>query len=120
MNEYLTILENYLKGIEIFVDYSFNYNIDEDARTLKIWIKANFQGGGRFECFEFIILSSNSLIKSKYRYNFIVEQNNLRWDNAPHHKTIKTFPHHLHINSKVVESHEPDLKHVFEYIMKYL
>jgi hypothetical protein len=30
----------------------------------------------------------------------------IRWDNAPHHKQIKTYPHHKHINENVLESRE--------------
>lgn len=29
----------------------------------------------------------------------------LRWDNAPHHKELKTFPHHRHEGNKVLPSH---------------
>ncbi|MFX0173454.1 MAG: hypothetical protein ACFE9L_16300 [Candidatus Hodarchaeota archaeon] len=42
INEYLNELEELLKSIDIFVDYSFNYKLDEDAGTLKIWINATF------------------------------------------------------------------------------
>jgi hypothetical protein len=28
-----------------------------------------------------------------------------RWDNAPHHKNIKTFPHHVHTSEGVMESY---------------
>ncbi len=120
MNEYINQLEALLNNIEIFVDYSFNYKIDEDAGTLKIWIQAGFQGGGRLEGFEFIVSSKDSLIKSKYRYNFMVEQRIIRWDNAPHHKSVTTFPHHLHLDSKILDSPEPNFEYVFDYIKKYL
>ena len=32
-----------------------------------------------------------------------------RYDNVPHHKEIKTFPHHKHLQDKVVESQEINL-----------
>ena len=28
----------------------------------------------------------------------------VRWDNAPHHRGISTFPHHKHIDGEIVES----------------
>lgn len=31
------------------------------------------------------------------------------WDNAPHHKDVKTYPHHRHISGKVENS---DLRHL--------
>jgi len=39
----------------------------------------------------------------------------IRWDNAPHHKHIKTFPHHMHAPN-VKESSEVDLGDVLKVI----
>jgi len=120
MDNYITQLESLLKRIKIFVDYSFTYKIDEDAGTLKIWIHAGFQGGSRFDGFEFLILSNNSLVKSKYRYNFVIGSRIIRWDNAPHHKSAPTYPHHLHLDSKILDSLEPNLEYVLDYVKKFL
>lgn len=30
----------------------------------------------------------------------------VRWDNAPHHRGISTFPHHKHAGGEIVESEE--------------
>lgn len=78
INEYLKQVENLLKRIEIFVDYSFHYKLDEDAETLKIWISATFHGGARFDGFEFATFSADSLKIDKYRYNFIVGKKIIR------------------------------------------
>lgn len=120
MNKYLNELEALLQDIDIFVDYSVTYKLDEDAGTLKIWINATFQGGTKFSGFEFLVSTLDSPVKNKYRYNFIISDKVIRWDNAPHHPAIKTFPHHLHIDSKVLESQEPTLKYVLNYIKKFL
>lgn len=73
------------------MDYSFSYKIDQDAGTLKIWINATFQGDSRFDGFEFVVFTKDTLQKDKYRYNFIFNDHIVRWDNAPHHSEIKTF-----------------------------
>ena len=39
---------------------------------------------------------------------------------APHHKTTKTFPHHKHLENKVVESYEIDCYSILNKILKYL
>jgi hypothetical protein len=40
-----------------------------------------------------------------------------RYDMAPHHKEIKTFPHHKHLGSeKVIESLAPSLGEVLQEI----
>ena len=120
MSEYLHQLETVLKEFDEIINHSLTYSIDEDAHRVKLKIKVDFLGGGKFEGFEYSKITDKVLFKIKYRYNFVFKDQILRWDNAPHHKSILTFPHHLHINSKVVDSHEPDLKFVIDYILKFL
>ncbi len=52
--------------------------------------------------------------KTKYRYQYMDRENNLlfRYDNAPHHQNIITFPHHKHISGDVREHFEPTLDDV--------
>ena len=42
------------------------------------------------------------------------------WDNAPHHKGVKTFPHHKHIGDRVEDSEERDMRNVLEFIKNFL
>lgn len=44
--------------------------------------------------------------KRQYRFHYMDERNNLisRWDNAPHHKVLRTFPHHVHLPDGVKEN----------------
>jgi hypothetical protein len=39
-----------------------------------------------------------------------------RWDNAPHHKEIKTFPHHLHEEDGVKSSLKPNFFDILKII----
>jgi len=41
--------------------------------------------------------------KVKYRYQYMDECQNLifRYDNAPHHRNIATFPHHKHTHNEI-------------------
>ncbi len=38
----------------------------------------------------------------------------IRWDNAPHHKKIKTFPHHKHTGVSVLESKEVEIEEILK------
>ena len=55
------------------------------------------------------VVDTENNIKDKYRYHFMDDKNNLvfRYDNSKHHNKIKTFPHHKHVENKVLESKEP-------------
>ncbi len=54
----------------------------------------------------------------KYSYHWQNSDGNLivRWDNAPHHKNLTTFPYHKHIENNVLDCKEISLKEVIEYI----
>ncbi len=49
--------------------------------------------------------------KVKYRYHYMAQDHTciFRYDNAPHHRNIATFPHHKHIGEDILESTEPTL-----------
>lgn len=41
------------------------------------------------------------------------------WDNAPHHKDVKTFPHHKHIGDRVEDSQERNMRVVLHFIKHF-
>ena len=51
------------------------------------------------------------LAKIKYRYQYMNERHEVifQYGNAPHHRNLKTFPHHKHLSDVVEESEEPVL-----------
>ena len=56
------------------------------------------------------------------KYGYTLVQAGMRvlgWDNARHHKDIRTYPHHKHIGEAVTESFEISLGDVLLFIEKY-
>jgi hypothetical protein len=58
----------------------------------------------------------------KYSYHWQKEDGEpiVRWDNKPHWKEIKTFPHHKHERNKVFPAHRVNVDEVIEEIKKRL
>jgi hypothetical protein len=54
------------------------------------------------------------LNKIKYRYHYMNDEQGMifRYDNAPHHTNVSTFPHHKHDGENIRESVEPSLDQV--------
>ncbi len=54
----------------------------------------------------------------KYSYHWQKENGELiiRWDNKPHWKNLKTFPHHKHEGDKVFPSHRVNIDDVIKTI----
>jgi hypothetical protein len=68
--------------------------------------------------FEIIGFNGHEISKKKYKYHYQDSKNNLifRYDNAPHHKEISTFPHHKLLPDQVIESNEPDINSMVELV----
>ncbi|MDO9129645.1 MAG: DUF6516 family protein [Anaerolineales bacterium] len=81
--------------------------------------KIVFENGYSLEFIE--VVDTEQQEKVKYRYHYMDEKQALifRYDNAPHHKEVKTFPHHKHIPEEVTTSQEPDLHTVLMEITHY-
>ncbi|MFH1859543.1 MAG: DUF6516 family protein [bacterium] len=54
----------------------------------------------------------------RYRFQYMDKEKSLiyRWDNVPHHRELKTFPHHIHTPNGIFESKPIDLKDVLQKI----
>jgi len=44
----------------------------------------------------------------------------IRWDNAPHHKKIATFPHHKHVGEIILESNEVEIEDILRELEKMI
>ncbi len=80
---------------------SIDTEYDEDVDVGIIGGSIAFKDGSTFH-FKEVLLGENR----HYRFHYMDERNNLisRWDTAPHHKELKTFPHHAHLPGSVKES----------------
>lgn len=91
-----------------------------NSNAVKKILSTEFDGVG--DCYRLKIRAelSNSWILQIWehrtpglrRYSYHVFKNSttvIRWDNAPHHPDIKTFPHHKHIGARLEESEEMSL-----------
>ncbi len=68
-----------------------------------------FETGCRLEFVE--VKDMDHPTKIKYRYQYM-DQDDIclfRYDNAPHHRNVSTFPHHKHAGEEIEASHEPTL-----------
>lgn len=57
------------------------------------------------------------------RYSFHVFQGDqmiIRWDNAPHHPDVDTFPHHKHVGRRIESSEEMNLERVLAQLEKMI
>ncbi len=84
-----------LEGSPVVRKYEIlDYKEGRDFYFLKI--KAELMDGSVLYIREFVS-------ENEYSYSFQWQKNGnllIRWDNAPHHRHLETFPHHKHVGSK--------------------
>jgi len=59
--------------------------------------------------------------QGKYSFHWIVDTRiEIRWDNSPHHKSIRTYPHHIHVNQNIYPSECSDPVKILHWIESLL
>ena len=118
------LIEEYFQSIEGYIadcPYIAESQIRKDKRSFYIGVvegKIRFTDNSFLHFIEFVNVKEGvSRYKYSYHYQDKAEKVVFRYDMAPHHKEIKTFPHHKHlVSEKVIESLAPTLGEVFQEI----
>jgi hypothetical protein len=105
-----------LKESNLFSSVEVLDLIDEETVSL-IKVKAQLKDGTLLYITELYRFDQH-----KYSYHWQTAEGELivRWDNKPHWKDLKTFPHHKHIGGEVLSSHQIDILEVLDEIKKSL
>ncbi len=96
---------------------AFSFGNLPDKRS-KIESRLTFPDGSLLDFYEVVFAYNRQIIKGRYSYHYQDSSDKMvfRYDNAPHHPYIFTYPHHKHIGSAVEPSSNPDLGDVLSEI----
>jgi hypothetical protein len=117
IESYYLTLEECIRNCPLSVTYQLSL-IHLSPSTAYIEGEILFLKGFKLFIFEFLRSRVDRIEREKYRYQCLSEDGMpiFRYDNAPHHQEVKTFPHHKHFEKKVLESSNPGLAQVIEEI----
>jgi len=81
-------------------------------------IKSVLVSGDLLEFFIYITQDEDKITVQKYSFHWQDHLGKLirRWDNAPHHRDIETFPYHVHYPHFVDKSEAVDLNKILRII----
>lgn len=81
---------------------------------VKIRARIRFTSAHFLSLNELIFVEDGQIVTLNYRYHFQDESNRLvfRYDCAPHHRSVASFPHHKHTPLGVFPSAKPDIGQV--------
>ncbi|MBM4461196.1 MAG: hypothetical protein FJ011_26150 [Chloroflexi bacterium] len=121
LEPHITRIEAAIHGSALIATYSLNA-VEHSPNTGYVEGEIIFTDGSRLVYFEFLRRTQGELDREKYRFHFMEPGNQLifRYDNAPHHPQIRTFPHHKHLPTGVIESPSPRFEDVIQEIEAYV
>ncbi|MFX1520128.1 MAG: DUF6516 family protein [Promethearchaeota archaeon] len=122
------LLEIYIKEVQTALEESpivlssiLATEIEPEISAIKIKGTAFLIENYRLEFLEYLKINKNKVRHDKYRFQLLNPENIplIRWDNAPHHPEVQSFPYHKHNLEKneVTLSKETNLKTVLEEIV---
>ena len=89
----------------------------QDNRIMELRVRLKLIDNSILEITEIFVFNVS---KRKYSFQWMDKNYNLkiRWDNAPHHRQITTFPHHKHIEHEdnIHESEEKRIEEILALI----
>ena len=119
-------LEEHFNKIEnVFNNAVFvSVEIKKERKSSNIGLiigKARLIDFSEFHFMEYIEADKKEPIVT-YRYHYQAKNKELifRYDNSPHHKELKSFPHHKHEKDKVTHSSHKSLSNIVEEIIMYM
>jgi len=77
-----------------------------------------FTDASSLELSLFIQKKGRALSVDKYRFQYMDRQGHMifRYDNAPHHPDLTSFPHHKHISNRAISATFKELSDILEEI----
>jgi len=97
----------------IIIEQSVNFNFVSDEMGI-ITGKLVFIDNSILEFMELV-----SKKEAEYRFQFMDKNKEMvnRWDSAPHHKEIATFPYHMHTKKGVKESKKVNFVEILDIVV---
>jgi len=119
VKDYFSEIQNLLRG-SAFIE---NVDVKYDAKSKTVGLihgNIGMVDGSTLQFLELIDRKDNEIIRPKYRFHFMDSADKMifRYDNAPHHPEVPTYPHHKHIRDeeKLKQSKEIGLRDVLSEI----
>ncbi len=91
---------------------------DKVGQSSELYAVVRFYDGSQLQIVEKLVVEAYALLKTRYAYHYQQADGVLifRYDSAPHHPEIATYPHHKHIGEQVMAAQPPDISEVLREI----
>lgn len=121
-------LHNYLAQVQQAIGTFPGIQVEEyweqllTATRANLRIRLHFADSSFLEISEALAVEGGRLTWLSYRYHWQDATGHLvfRYDNAPHHQEVGSFPHHKHLRDRVIASERPVVPDLLAEIQRHL
>ena len=101
MKDYFSEIQNLLRRSAFIENIAIKYEAKSKTVGL-IHGNIGMVDGSTLQFLELIDRKDAEIIRPKYRFHFMDSADKMifRYDNAPHHPEVPTYPHHKHIRGE--------------------
>ncbi len=108
IEEYFLQVEKTVQEFPLIRSYALNKKIYNNQQGM-IGGRIVFENESSLEFLEVVDTELENKLKYRYHYMDGVQTLIFRYDNAPHHPQVDSFPHHKHTKQEIQASKEPSL-----------
>ncbi len=121
IGEYFIELQQIISNLSVVEVEKYEEQFFTEKRG-NLRIRLRFSDNSLLELSEAIQIIDNypQWISYRYHYQNSVGELIFRYDNAPQHPEIKTYPHHKHLFERVLECSHPDIEKVIKEAKEHL
>ncbi len=124
----MSLLQTYLRlvreSIAAFAGVQAERHREEvlTASRANLRIRLRLPDNSFLEISEALVVEKGALTWISYRYHWQDASGRLilRYDNAPHHPEVESFPHHKHVAERVMASERPALPDLLAEVQRLL
>jgi predicted ATPase len=115
IEEYFTYIYQLVQGLaEVHAERFEEQRLSATRGNLRIRLR--FSDQALLEISEAVVLTAGELRWLSYRYHYQDPSGAMlfRYDNAPHHPEIPTYPDHMHAGDRILASAHPSIEQVLQ------
>ncbi len=121
IGEYFGELERQIGSFPLVVSIEADTErVDLDRGYVKATV--TFADNSELHLFEYVVIEEGEPVREDYRYHYQSGSGERirRWDTAPHHDEIESFPHHVHVEDEVQPSKPMSPEAVLKEIARFI
>jgi hypothetical protein len=122
MQRFLDNIEKVIGSHPAILSSTLQKQIGPDGKTVYLKGAITFVDLSVLELSIFATSIAHRVVPEKYRFQYMDKRSKIvfRYDNAPHHKELSTFPHHKHLTDRVIPSKMPTLADILDEIRTFM